>query len=314
MNISRTFLLGLLILLTLSLATLAVPPQAEPTLSDFYRFRVGEAQVTVLLDGVSSKEPHTIALQPEKVKELLAEKRRSIPLASSYNVFLIHTGTRLVLVDAGGGKGMGKLGHLVESLNMAGYQPEQIDAVLITHFHPDHIGGLVTNGELTFPNAEVFCDSRESDYWLSEAEEEKAPEELKERFGLAQSVFAPIQKADKLRPFPSGETLFPGIQAVPQPGHSPGHTGYLIEGNQHDLLLWGDIVHIEDAQFPEPGIAVKYDGSPQEAIESRREIFRRAFDKKLLVGGAHISFPGVGQVLKTETGYRWIAVPYGQDF
>lgn len=314
-NPVHLFLLGFLFLFCLGQATLAVPPQGEPVRADFYRFQLGENQVTVLLDGVSSKKPHTIALQPEKVKQLLQEKNRNDTLASSYNIFLVHTGEKLVMVDAGGGSRLGdNLGHLVESLQLAGYQPEQIDAILITHFHPDHIGGLVKDGAPAFPNAEVYCDTRESSYWLSEEEEQAAPEQLKGRFSLIQSVFAPIQEADKLRSFEAGEELFPGIETLSQSGHTPGHTGYIVRGQETDLLLWGDIVHIQDAQFPEPEIAVKYDSSPDQAVETRKRIFQKVVDREMLVGGAHISFPGLGRMEKVEGGYRWIPVPYGQDY
>lgn len=315
MKPSQTLFIAVPLFFSLCLATFAVPAQKDPNLSDFYRLQVGKAQVTVLLDGISPKQPHTVALQPDRVKELLDENRRSSPLASSYNVFLVHTGEHLVLVDAGGGKGMGNhLGHLVESLDMAGYQPEQIDAVLITHFHPDHIGGLVTDGGLTFPNAEIYCDSRESEYWLSENEEQKAPAELKGRFKMIQSIFAPVQKANRLRPFESGKSVLPGIEAISQPGHTPGHTAYIVKGQDKDLLLWGDVIHIEDAQFAQPSITVKYDSTPDLAIKSRLRNLDLAVERKWLVGGAHLSFPGLGQVIQTGSGYRWVPVPYGQDY
>ncbi|MFA7480989.1 MAG: MBL fold metallo-hydrolase [Vulcanimicrobiota bacterium] len=287
----------------------AAPPRAEQARTDHYRFQLGDYQVTALLDGVSSREPASIALQPQEVSNHLKRHRIEKTTAASNNAFLIHTGSRLILVDTGN-----KGGKVVESLIASGYHPEQVDTILLTHFHPDHVSGLLDDGALAFPNADVLCDRRESDYWLSEEQEMKAPEALKARFAQIQEVFKPVQEAGKLAPFEPSSRLFPGIEAVPAPGHTPGHTAYLVESGNKGLLFWGDTVHIQQAQFAAPELTVKYDSDTEAAVKSRRALLEMADRQALLIASPHISFPGLGHVIKEGSGYRWIPVPYGTDF
>ncbi|MCA9776388.1 MAG: MBL fold metallo-hydrolase [Candidatus Eremiobacteraeota bacterium] len=302
------FLRALCCVLLTTLICHAVPPQATSESVDFYRFQLGDFQITALLDGTKPRNPTEIAAQPERVKKQLKRHRIDSSTVASYNAFLIHTGSHLVLVDSGNGE------SLVESLRASGYRPEQIDIVLITHFHPDHIKGLTKDGNLVFLNADVQCDKRESDFWLSEEEERKAPESLKERFALIQRTMAPVVEAARLKPFESSGRLLDGIKAIGAPGHSPGHTAYLVESGDKGLLLWGDTVHIEQAQFAEPELTVKFDYDQQRAAESRLNLLRTADERGLLIASPHISFPGLGHVLKDQTGYRWIPLPYGTDF
>lgn len=137
---------------------------------------------------------------------------------------------------------------------------------------------------------------------------------MRERFALVQETMAPVVKAGRLKPFESSSRLFDGIRAIGAPGHSPGHTAYLVESGDKGLLLWGDTVHIEQAQFTEPELTVKFDYDQQRAAESRLNLLNKADERGLLIASPHISFPGLGQVVKEEDGYRWLPVPYGSDF
>jgi glyoxylase-like metal-dependent hydrolase (beta-lactamase superfamily II) len=305
----------ILLMFLFTLHSNAAPPLQATTPADFYEFQFGDFLVTALLDGFKPRKPAAIATDPNEVKKHLERHRIDEAVMASYNVFLINTGSKLLLVDAGTGDMLGENGgYLVDSLRAAGHQPEQIDAVLITHFHPDHINGLVSDGELVFPNADVFCDERESEYWLDEDQEAKAPEAARERFNQIQSILAPVVESERLKPFPSSSDLFPGVSASTAPGHSPGHTAYLVESGGQTLLFWGDTVHIEQAQFANPELTVKFDWD-QGAAAKRRLYFLILADRHgWVIASPHISFPGLGKVIEEETGYRWIPVPYGTDF
>ena len=302
-------------LLFLTLHCFAAPPLQTTTPADFYQFQLGDFQITALLDGVNPRNPAEIATDPEEVGKHLERHRIDKTVMASYNVFLINTGSKLLLVDAGTGDMLGENGgYLVDSLRAAGHQPEQIDAILLTHFHPDHISGLVSDGELVFPNADVLCDERESEYWLDESRQTKAPEAARERFNQIQSILAPVIEADKLKPFPSSSNLFPGVSASTAPGHSPGHTAYLVESGGQSLLFWGDTVHIEQAQFTNPELTVKFDWD-QGAAAKRRLYFLILADRHgWVIASPHISFPGLGKVIEEQGGYRWIPAPYGTNY
>ncbi|MEH2359568.1 MBL fold metallo-hydrolase [Nostoc sp.] len=292
-----------------ALLAVAAPPQSKPSSTGFYRLMLGDFEVAALSDGVAVRELDKLSNKPREVREALARDHETLPVALSINAFLIHTGSKLLLVDTGAGELFGeRSGHLVSSLRAAGYQPGQIDAVLLTHIHGDHSGGLSIKGERVFTNALVYVDKRDLDFWLNAAEEKAAPPAKKTSFRQAHATLDPYVRADKLRPFEGAGELFPGIRAVSAYGHTPGHTAYLVESSGQRLLLWGDTIHIAESQFSDPTITVEYDVDPKAAIASRLKLLAEADKNGYLVGGEHISFPGLGRVWAEGKGYRWIAV------
>lgn len=301
----KCFPIVCLLLFMQTFTTLATPPQAALQPDEFYRFQLGEFEITVLLDKVGTRDPETIALQPEAVRQALKADRIEGSTASCVSAFLIHTGHKLVLVDTG------MKGDLVKNLEASGYGPQQIDLVLLTHMHPDHCLGLTKENRPVFPNAVVKCDARESDYWL---QADNANSKLEERFQTIGSALAPIQDSGALAPFRGETKILPGIRSVPAYGHTPGHSAYLVESGGKGLLLWGDTVHILQAQFPNPKLTVKYDSDPKMAVGSRLKLLKLANSKGYLIGSPHISFPGLGHVRPDGEGYRWIPLPYGTNF
>jgi glyoxylase-like metal-dependent hydrolase (beta-lactamase superfamily II) len=129
-------------------------------------------------------------------------------------------------------------------------------------------------------------------------------------FKQAHAAVDPYVAAGKLRTFDAASELFPGIRVMPEPGHTVGHTGYRVESRGEQLLIWGDIIHSTEVQFNDPGITIQFDMSPATAAMTRRKVFTDAAEHGYLVGGNHISFPGLGHVISAGKNYSWIPLPY----
>ena len=166
---------------------------------------------------------------------------------------------------------------------------------------------------MTFPNAIVRTSQIEADYWLNPANKSKAPAFLSTFFDAAIASVAPYVAAGRFKPFRGDVDLDPGIRAIALPGHTPGHTGYLVESESKDLLVWGDIVHVASIQLQNPKASVEYDTDAAAAQRSRRYAFELAAKKHYLVGAAHIAFPGLGthqgRTAPLMTGCRSITKP-----
>jgi glyoxylase-like metal-dependent hydrolase (beta-lactamase superfamily II) len=249
---------------------------------------------------------------PEQVKKALAANYISMPYEMNFNAFLINTGDKLVLIDTGAGALFGpNLGKMVDALKASGYTPEQVDEIYITHMHPDHIGGLAANGKAVFPNAIVRADKREGDFWLSQANLDKAGKDDKGFFQGAQAALKPYVDSGRYKPFDGAAELSPGIKAMPLPGHTPGHAGYMIESEGQKLLAWGDVIHVGAVQFAQPTVTIHFDGDSKSAEAARLKLLADAAKQGYWIAGAHLSFPGVGHVRATgNNSYSWIPASY----
>src|SRR5580700_6923148 len=224
-------------------AALAAPHQHHDQVPGFYRLKVGDLEVTALYDGTGVFDPHwlngTQAAMDGVVKGLHEDPHMLDVVDSG---FLVNTGKQLILVDAGAGAwwGGGALGRLVGSLRSAGYMPEEVNLVLLTHLHSDHVGGLTTqDGKRVFPNADVYVAKAESDFWLSPDVAAQAPKDAQPFFQSAQAIAAPYIKASKWHTFSGSEPIVDGLQLVPLAGHTPGHTGYQFSSKGQKILFWG---------------------------------------------------------------------------
>lgn len=281
----------------------------------YYRVTVGDIEVTALSDGTIDFPMDTLLVGNPSSVIRAAYKRafQALPAETSMNQFLIDTGSKIVLVDAGAGTFFGPtLGNTVASLRAAGYRPEQVDEVVITHMHADHTGGLVQNGQRTFTNAVVRISRADLDFWMNSANEAKAPEGVCASFNVAQKALAPYVAAGKLQPFDGPTVIVPGISAVPAPGHTAGHTYYAVESKGEKLLIWGDVVHSSAVQFNDPSVRIAWDSDQHAAEHEREKILDDAARGGYLIAGAHLPFPGLGHVAPGagDKGYLFVPVTY----
>ncbi|MGH8183306.1 MAG: MBL fold metallo-hydrolase [Rhodanobacteraceae bacterium] len=290
----------------------AAAPMSKTTAPGWYRMQLGDFEITALSDGTRVMPVQKLLKEaPAGTRRALAAAFLPQPYEMNFNAFLIDTGHELILIDTGAGDFLGKdLGEMTERLRASGYRLDQVDAVYITHLHPDHAGGLIANGRRVFPNAVVRVNQRDADYWLNPANMEKASADQKVLFKGAMAAIAPYRQAGRFKPFRIGDALDAGIRAVPLYGHTPGHTGYLVESRGKKMLVWGDIIHVAAVQFADPAVSIDFDTDPAQAVATRKRILAEAASKGWLIAGAHLPFPGLGHVIKDGSGYRWLPVSY----
>jgi glyoxylase-like metal-dependent hydrolase (beta-lactamase superfamily II) len=294
-------------------SALAAAPQLKTQAPGWYRMMLGDFEVTALNDGTFPMDLAKLLrnITPKQLDEDLSRSFLGNPVEASVNGFLINTGTKLVLIDTGAGIFFGPtVGKLLDNLEASGYRPEQVDEVYITHMHLDHIGGLIKDGKRAFPNAVVRAAQQEADYWLSKAKMAAAPADAKDGFATAQKALEPYVAAGRFKPFKGDVELVPGVRAVATPGHTPGHTMYMVESGGEKLLLWGDLMHAAAAQFPDPSVSLQYDLDLPAATEQRKKVFADAAEHRYWVAGAHLPFPGIGHLRTNGSGYTFVHANY----
>ncbi len=295
-------------------AALAAAAQHHDQVPGFYGLKVGDLEVTALFDGPGVFDQHWLKGTKARLDEVVkALHEDSHMLDASETGFLVNTGKQLILVDAGSGIwfGGGAFGRLTRSLRSAGYTPEEVDLVLVTHLHADHVGGLTTqDGKRVFPNAEVYVAKAESDFWLSPEIAAKAPKDAQRFFQSAQAIAAPYITAGKWHTFRGSEPNVDGMQIVPLPGHTPGHTGYEFSSKGQKILFWGDIVHAQRVQLQHPEVTVVFDIDPIAAAATRNQLLPKLAREDVVIAGPHMLFPGLGRLHREGSGYSWTPVAF----
>ncbi len=192
-------------------------------------------------------------------------------------------------------------GYLRTNLSLAGIEPSEIDTILLTHAHPDHVGGLVNRaGQIAFPNAELVVHQREVEFWRDDGNLSRASERARGNFLIARQVFDGYR--DQLRTFDAGEVL-PGISAMPLPGHTDGHSGYLLESHDQGLLVWGDIVHFPHIQIKRPDVSIAFDQDPSLAAATRSRLLDLVSSEGLLIAGMHLGELGFARIKRMGGSY-----------
>jgi len=284
-----------------------------------YRFRLGGFEVTNIIDSRvvrAGLSPSYGGADAAAEVRALAERHHFDPsrYEQPFTPTLVNTGRELVLFDTGNGtlardyaqmRGRIPEGQLVARMHEAGYAPEDVDVVVITHGHPDHIGGLSDGGAPLFPNARVVFGRAEFDFWRRGENVREARLFNRELF---MTIAAPFGNAARF--IEPGEELVPGIRAVDAAGHSPGMMAYLIESEGARLLLWADTCAHFVLAVQRPELSLDVDDIPEMAKATRARLLEFAADEGVLVTGYHLPFPAVGRVERTVNGYRWAPIAY----
>jgi glyoxylase-like metal-dependent hydrolase (beta-lactamase superfamily II) len=213
---------------------------------------------------------------------------------SETNTFLIRGAGRIIVVDTGFG------GAVFEHMRTLGISPDQVDTVLLTHMHGDHIGGLARDGKALFPKARVYLARREWEYWTRTNVNAGAVAALAP-YGSRVETFLPGELGPS-----AGEELIPGIIPIAAFGHTPGHTIFMVESGGQKLLIWGDLTHVQEIQFPLPGISVTYDTDPAAAAAARKRVLEYAARNRIPIAGMHLTYPAIGTVTAEDGAYRFI--------
>ncbi|MET0550669.1 MAG: MBL fold metallo-hydrolase [Xanthomonas sp.] len=295
----------------------AAPAAAAEQVPGVYRQAIGRLRVTALFDGTVALPRTQLAnIPPEAIARLL--DHRYVPendkgLQTAVNAYLIQDGTHLTLVDTGTATCFGPgLGQVLANLRAAGYAPAQVDDVLLTHAHPDHLCGLLdAQGQPAYPNATVWLSAADAAYWLDPASEADAPQMLRFAFPLARAAVAPYQATQRLRRFRPGDALPGGAVALDTHGHTPGHVSYRFDGGAgQQLLVWGDLVHYHAVQFAQPQASYEADSDRDAAIAARKRMLAQAADHGWWVAGAHLPFPGLGHVRRADAAFAWVPTEF----
>jgi len=273
---------------------------------------VGDLTITAVSDGhLHTSFDLLTNIDPADASRM--QEKAGIPAQTSVhiNCYLVRGGGRMVLIDAGAGGFKQWGGRLKTNLVLAGVQPSEIDAILLTHAHPDHVGGLMdASEEAVFPNAELVVHHREVTFWNDDGNLNRAPERARGNFLMARRAFDGYR--ERLRTFDAGEVL-PGMTAVPLPGHTAGHTGYRLESGGQNLLVWGDIVHFPEIQIPRPEVSITFDQDMHLAAETRGRILDLASSEHLPIAGMHLRERGFAKVEKIGGDYGITYVGHSQN-
>jgi len=293
-------------------------PQGSLQGANHYTFRVGDIEITSLSDGTVPQDLHVLLhnTTDKKTDGLLHDAFLANPVEASINAFLFRDAGRVVLVDTGSGDffGPGYGGKLLESLASVHVSPNQITDVLLTHAHDDHMGGLVHNGQLVFPQAIIHLSAPDLAFFLDRSNSEKTRYAMS-YFDQAYTALKPEQDAGKIVPFHSGEEVVPGVEAVIHPGHTPGSTFYILRSQGQSIVFVGDIIHVAAVQGPDPKITIAYDVDPAKAAAVRETSFAEFARDRTLIAVPHLPFPGVGHVKANGDGFVWVPVLYeNRDF
>ena len=291
---------------------LARAPKVGTQPSYFYRFGLGSAEVTVVSDGPLPLGPPKgtfVGVPDDEMKKMLTDNFLSPDnVVVEQNSPIVNMGDKLVLFDTGMGtsKMFGPTtGRQQKSMAEAGIKPEDIDAVVFSHAHIDHIGGVVdASGKVLFPNAQFYIAQSDFDYWT---DEKKMDGPLKDFVIHARKNLLPVR--DRLVFFKDGQEFLPGVQAMAAPGHTVGHTMFMVTSDGKSFAFLGDLTHHAILLMEKPRMEFSYDTDPKEAANTRVKMLDMVAANKIPVMSYHFAWPGFGHVVKTGEGFHYIAEP-----
>ena len=298
----------------------AAAPAAGKQAAGFYRYKVGDIEVTVVTDG-ANRLPITDAFVVNVKKEevnaaLVAAFMEPGVFVGPYNPIVLNTGGKLALVDTGTSEAAyvtskGATGQLMTNLAAAGIEAGAIDTVILSHYHGDHINGLLkADKSLAFPNAEILVPANEHQFYMDDGNMSRATK------GRIEDVFKNVRRVmsgevlKRLRTYEWDKDVIPGVLAVGTPGHTPGHTSHVVSSGSSKVYVQADVTHAPFLFARNPGWHAYYDQDPVMAEATRRKVYDMLSAEKMLVQGFHYPFPSMAHVEKTATGYREIPMPW----
>src|SRR4051794_33933651 len=288
----------------------AAPSQQVP---GFYRYKVGDIEVTAIHDGLAPRPLDGLVRNADlsDVKEAMADAFLPTDvLPITFTTLALKTGGRLVLVDTGNGdSGAPTTGRWMANFKAAGFDPAQVNTIIISHFHPDHINGLrFKDGNAVFPNAEVMVAAPEWAFWMDGGKMAQAPDALKGNFQNVRRVFGPMAK--DVKQYEAGKELAPGVTAVAAPGHTPGHTAYAVSSGNGKLLVASDITNHPALFARNPDWQAVFDMDGNQARETRRKMLDMAAAERTQVSFYHAPFPATGHIAKAGSGFEFVPVQW----
>jgi glyoxylase-like metal-dependent hydrolase (beta-lactamase superfamily II) len=301
-------------------ARAATAPAAKQAAS-FYRYKVGTTEVTVVSDGIARvpvTEAFVLNVKPEEVKAALRDAFMEPDVfIGPYNPIVLNTGSKLVLIDMGTGEAAynatkGLSGQLLNNLAAAGIDRNAIDTIIISHYHGDHINGLLrADNSIAFPNAEILVPAPEHKYWTDAGEESRSPTpRIADLFKNVHRVIENAEVMKRLRTYEWDKEVIPGVLAVGTPGHTPGHTSHIVTSGSSKVYVQADVTHAPFLFARHPGWHAFYDHEPVQAEATRRKVYDMLSAEKMMVQGFHYPFPSVAHVEKTASGYQEIPMPW----
>jgi glyoxylase-like metal-dependent hydrolase (beta-lactamase superfamily II) len=298
----------------------AAAPATGKQAPGFYRYKLGDFEITVVTDGANRmKLPENLvanATRDQVNAALAAAYMEKDVFVGPYNPIVVNTGQKLVLIDTGTGEAAfnsskGASGQFLTNAAAAGIDPKAIDAVIVSHFHGDHMNGLLrADNSLTFPNAEILVPAAEMKFWMDDGEMSRAPKGRME--GLFRNARRVLQGdvMKRLRTYDEGKEVLPGITAVGTHGHSAGHNSHIVASGSKQVFVQADVTHVPFLFARNPGWHAFYDQDPVMAEATRRKVYDMLVADRMMVQGFHYPFPSVAYVEKNGSGYREIPVPW----
>ena len=301
-----------------SSAQAATPPTGKQT-AGIYRYKVGSHEVTVAHDGTRAfplTEGYVTNAPIENVRKALQDAY--LPPDKGvhyYSPIVVNTGSKLILIDTGFGPAAytqtkGELGQLQTNLAAAGIKPRDIDLVVISHFHGDHVNGLIdADNKPAYPNAEVLVPETEMKFWMDDGEMSRASKgRMEGLFKSNRKVFDALGR--KVTQYPWNKELAPGLMPIPTLGHCIGHTSFILSSGNSKLFIQSDVTNNPDLFARHPEWSANFDQDGPMAVATRKKVYDMLVAEKMLVQGFHYPFPGLAHVEKADSGYRVVPMPW----
>jgi glyoxylase-like metal-dependent hydrolase (beta-lactamase superfamily II) len=275
----------------------------------FYRYKVGDIEATAINDGFWARSTEGFVKNADAAAVKKAMEDAFLPsntLPIPFTTTVLKTGGRLVLLDTGNGNsGAPTSGTWMANFKAAGFDPAQVNTIIISHFHGDHINGLrLKDGNAVFPNAEIMVSAPEWAFWMDDGKMSAAPEGLKGNFNNVRRVFGPIAK--EVKQYEGGKELAPGVTAVAAPGHTPGHTVYVVSSGNAKLIVMSDTSNHPALFVRNPDWQAIFDMDGNEAATTRKKLLDMAASEKARVAFYHAPFPANGYIAKSGAGYEYV--------